>query len=163
MPKEWAGSGVDLHLDLDTSGGRRTGLERALRAAIRTGRLAPGDAVPSTRALSAQLRLSRGTVTAAYDQLTAEGYLTTVPGSGTRVAEIAPTSEGPLGPHDTRRPVHDLLPGRPDLSAFPSQAWLRSTRRVLATAPPEAHALGDPRGRPELREALAAYLGRARG
>ncbi|GAA4227309.1 PLP-dependent aminotransferase family protein [Actinomadura meridiana] len=163
MPKDWAGSGIDLHLDVDTSGGRRTGLERALRAAIRTGRLAPGDTVPSTRALALQLHLARGTVTAAYDQLTAEGYLTTVPGSGTRVAEIAPTADDAPGPAGTGAPVHDLLPGRPDLSAFPSRAWLRSTRRVLETAPPEAHALGDPRGRPELREALAAYLGRARG
>ncbi|MFI0479856.1 PLP-dependent aminotransferase family protein [Actinomadura sp. 9N215] len=164
MPKDWSGSGVDLHLDPDTAGGRRTGLERALRAAIRTGRLAPGDTVPSTRALAAQLRLSRGTVTAAYDQLAAEGYLTTVPGSGTRVAETAqPAPTGPPSPPGTGEPVHDLLPGRPDLSAFPARAWLRSTRRVLAAAPPEAYALGDPRGRPELRAALAGYLGRARG
>lgn len=138
MPKDWAG--VDLHLDLDTSGGRRAGLERALRAAIRTGRLAPGAPVPSTRALAGHLGLSRGTVTAAYDQLTAEGYLTTVPGSGTRVAEAA-TRGSPrppaAGPDEPRAPAHDLLPGRPDLSTFPSSAWLR--------------------------EALAGYLGRARG
>ncbi|WP_067796344.1 MocR-like pyridoxine biosynthesis transcription factor PdxR [Actinomadura formosensis] len=164
MPKDWAG--VDLHLDLDTSGGRRAGLERALRAAIGTGRIAPGAPVPSTRALAGHLGLSRGTVTAAYDQLTAEGYLTAIPGSGTRVAEAAtrgsprpPAAE----PDEPGAPVHDLLPGRPDLSTFPSSAWLRSTRRVLASAPPGAHALGDPRGRPELREALAGYLGRARG
>ncbi|TMR07524.1 PLP-dependent aminotransferase family protein [Actinomadura soli] len=164
MPKDWAGSGIDLHLDPDTSGGRRAGLERALRAAVRSGRLAPGDTVPSTRALAAQLRLSRGTVTAAYDQLAAEGYLTTVPGSGTRVAETArPAPAGPDISPGARAPVHDFLPGRPDLSAFPAQAWLRSTRRVMAAAPPEVYALGDPRGRPELREALAAYLGRARG
>ncbi|RFS84047.1 PLP-dependent aminotransferase family protein [Actinomadura spongiicola] len=163
MPKSWAGSGIDLHLDLDTSGGRRTGLERALRAAIRSGRLAPGDTVPSTRVLAAQLRLSRGTVTAAYDQLTAEGYLTTVPGSGTKVAEITSAPHDAPGARGAAEPVHNLLPGRPDLSAFPTRAWLRSTRRVLGAAPPEAYALGDPRGRPELREALAVYLGRARG
>ncbi|MEU8120905.1 PLP-dependent aminotransferase family protein [Spirillospora sp. NPDC049024] len=167
MRGDWTGS-VDLHLDVDSSGGRRAGLERALREAIRSRRLAPGDVVPSTRALAAELGVARGTVTAAYDQLTAEGYLTAVPGSRTRVA--AGPAAGPAGPGPApaepapaRTPVHDLLPGRPDLSTFPSAAWLRSTRRVLASAPPDAHALGDPRGRPELREALAGYLGRARG
>ncbi|NEA24081.1 GntR family transcriptional regulator, partial [Actinomadura bangladeshensis] len=68
MPKDWSGS-VDLHLDVDTAGGRRAGLEQALRAAIAAGRLAPGAALPSTRALAAELGFSRGTVTAAYDQL----------------------------------------------------------------------------------------------
>ncbi|MCP9977200.1 MocR-like pyridoxine biosynthesis transcription factor PdxR [Actinomadura madurae] len=180
MPKSWSGS-VDLHLDIDASGGRRAGLERALRAAIGTGRLAPGAPLPSTRALAAELGLSRGTVSAAYDQLTAEGHIVAVPGSGTRVADHVRPRSSPAPPGwaglasaeaglpasadrpRTEPPAHDLLPGRPDLSTFPSAAWLRSTRRVLSTAPPEAHALTDPRGRPELREALAGYLGRARG
>ncbi|GAA1815673.1 PLP-dependent aminotransferase family protein [Actinomadura chokoriensis] len=165
MPKDWSGY-VDLQLDVDTAGGRRAGLEHALRTAIAAGRLAPGAAVPSTRALAAELGFSRGTVTAAYDQLIAEGHLVTVPGSGTRVAPTAAPRVPAAGPEVSRspaEPVHDLRPGRSDLGMFPSAAWLRSTRRVLASAPPEAHALGDPRGRPELREALAGYLGRARG
>lgn len=164
MPKDWSGS-VDLHLDVDTAGGRRAGLEQALRAAIAAGRLAPGAALPSTRALAAELGFSRGTVTAAYDQLIAEGHLVAVPGSGTRVAATA-APRAPAGPEVSGipdEPPHDLRPGRPDLGTFPSAAWLRSTRRVLASAPAGAHALGDPRGRPELREALAGYLGRARG
>ncbi|MFB4309941.1 PLP-dependent aminotransferase family protein [Actinomadura sp. GTD37] len=165
MPKHWAGS-VDLHLDVDRAGGRRAGLEHALRAAIASGRLTPGGVLPSTRALAAELGFSRGTVTAAYDQLIAEGHLVTVPGSGTRVAATAAARVPAAGPDDSGipdEPVHDLRPGRPDLDMFPAAAWLRSTRRVLPSAPPEAHALGDPRGRPELREALAGYLGRARG
>ncbi|MFA1537499.1 MocR-like pyridoxine biosynthesis transcription factor PdxR [Actinomadura monticuli] len=164
MPKDWATS-VDLHLDVDPSGGRRAGLERALRAAIATGRLAPGTALPSTRALSAELGFARGTVSAAYDQLAAEGHLIAVPGSGTRVAPaLAPAPAAwPRVPDAPEAPRHDLRPGLPDLSTFPSAAWLRSTRRVLAGAPPDVHALGDPRGRPELRAALSGYLGRARG
>ncbi|MFC5751185.1 PLP-dependent aminotransferase family protein [Actinomadura rugatobispora] len=172
MPKEWAGSGVDLHLDLDVSAGRRAGLERALRSAIRSGRLAPGAALPSTRALAVQLGVARGTVSAAYDQLAAEGYLTSRPGARTRVAQIRRPAAGrpgsaalavPPALDGPDAPRHDLRPGRPDLTAFPAAAWLRSTRRVLTTAPPDAHALADPRGRPELRAALAGYLGRARG
>ncbi|WP_205719569.1 hypothetical protein [Actinomadura geliboluensis] len=50
MPEDWSSS-VDLHLAVDAAGGRRAGLERALRAAIAAGRLAPGGALPSTRAL----------------------------------------------------------------------------------------------------------------
>lgn len=162
MRRDWSGS-VDLHLDVDSSGGRRAGLERALREAVRSRRLAPGDVVPSTRALAAELGLARGTVSAAYDQLTAEGYLTAVPGGRTRVAAGPAPAPAPAEPASAEAPAHDLLPGRPDLSTFPSTAWLRSTRRVLASAPPDVHALGDPRGRRELREALAGYLGRARG
>ena len=67
MAEDWTSSSVDLHLELGPAGGRRDALERALRDAIRCGRLAPGAVVPSTRALAAQLGVSRGTVTAAYD------------------------------------------------------------------------------------------------
>jgi GntR family transcriptional regulator/MocR family aminotransferase len=49
------------------------------------------------------------------------------------------------------------------VSEFPRAAWVAATRRALANAPTEALRMGDPRGRPELREALAEYLARARG
>ena len=68
MQEEWSGS-LDLHVELDGGGGRRAGLERALRAAIRGGRLQPGERVPSTRALAHDLGLARGTVAEAYSQL----------------------------------------------------------------------------------------------
>jgi len=57
----------------------------------------------------------------------------------------------------------DLRPGHPDLSAFPRAAWLSAARRALNAAPTDAFGYGDPRGRPELRHALAGYLSRARG
>ena len=81
--------GVDLHLELDPASGRRAGLERALREAIRAGRLAPYTRLPSTRSLALELDLARGTVSAAYDQLIAEGYLSARTGSGTVVADLA--------------------------------------------------------------------------
>ena len=49
------------------------------------------------------------------------------------------------------------------MSAFPTAAWLRATRRALSGTPDAAFDYGDPRGHPELRAALADYLGRARG
>jgi GntR family transcriptional regulator/MocR family aminotransferase len=161
-------AGVDLHLDLGLppgAHGRRAELERALRDAVRGGRLAPGSRLPSTRRLAAETGLSRGTVKAAYDQLTAEGYLTARQGSGTVVAgrEDARRPVGPVRPAAAPRPRHDLRPGSPDVTAFPTAAWLRATRRALAAAPSAGYGYGDPRGTAELRTALAGYLGRARG
>ncbi|SEL38822.1 PLP-dependent aminotransferase family protein [Streptacidiphilus jiangxiensis] len=166
MTDEWSTFGVDLHLDL-TAGrvggeGVRAALERSLREAIRDGRLTTGALLPATRVLASELGLSRGTVSAAYDQLVAEGYLIARHGSGTRVAEIArPEPRATRG--TPRPPRHDLRPGTPDVGSFPVAAWLSASRRALGSAPPAAFAYGDSRGRPELRAALADYLGRARG
>ena len=164
VAESWPTSGVDLHLQLALTGGRRAGLEQALRDAVRTGRLAPLARLPPTRKLAAELGLSRGTVRAAYDQLIAEGYLTARQGSGTAVADV-PQDRGdkPHSGHASAAPRHDLRPGNPDVSAFPTAAWLRSARRALNVAQASAFACADPRGRLELRAALAEYLGRARG
>ncbi|MEU4224920.1 PLP-dependent aminotransferase family protein [Nonomuraea sp. NPDC026600] len=164
MLNSWSSSQLDLHIELGATGGRRSGLESALRAAIRQGRLAAGTLLPSTRGLAQELGLSRGTVSAAYDQLVEEGYLTTRPGSGTTVVEVPPCDPVPARPAPAPTiPRHDLRPGLPDVSAFPTRAWLASTRQVLTHARPEVFGAGDPQGRIELRSALADYLGRTRG
>ncbi|GAA2354351.1 GntR family transcriptional regulator [Catellatospora methionotrophica] len=162
MSIEWAIS-IDLHLDLEAAGGRRQALERALREAIRSGRLGPQTRLPSTRALAAGLNLARNTVAAAYEQLTAEGYLSARVGSGTEVAGAPPRPAPAATPAPATAPRFDLRPGSPEVGTFPVDAWLRAVRRALAAAPVSAYDYGDPRGRPELRAALAAYLGRARG
>jgi GntR family transcriptional regulator/MocR family aminotransferase len=69
----------------------RAGLESALRDAVRTGRLAPGVLLPSSRSLAADLGIARNTVADAYGQLVAEGWLTT---SGVR-APGSPTGPPP--------------------------------------------------------------------
>ncbi|MEV6834406.1 PLP-dependent aminotransferase family protein [Streptomyces sp. NPDC051133] len=165
MDDFWSGVGVDLHLEPDSADGRRAGLERALRDAVRDGRLAPGTRLPATRRLATDLGVSRGTAKAAYDQLVAEGYLTARQGSGTRVAALPPSpeTESPRSDARARAPRFDLRPGSPDVGAFPAAAWLRALRRAIASAPSLAYDYGDPRGRIELRTALSGYLGRARG
>ncbi|MGH6654261.1 MAG: aminotransferase class I/II-fold pyridoxal phosphate-dependent enzyme, partial [Actinocrinis sp.] len=164
MSYSWATSGVDLHLDLDPATGRRTGLEYALRDAVQAGRLASGARLPSTRMLAVELGLSRGTVSAAYDQLVAEGYFVARRGSGTEVADLAgrPAEIEPSRPRLVAA-RHNLQAGTPDVSTFPVAAWLRSVRRALNAAPMDVYGYGDPRGRIELRSALADYLGRTRG
>ncbi|MET9389277.1 PLP-dependent aminotransferase family protein [Streptomyces sp. NPDC006624] len=166
--------GSDLHLELSGPGGRRAALIRALREAVRSGRLAPGTRLPPYRSLAADLGFARNTVADAYAELVAEGWLTARQGSGTRVATGVPSlasgrgdSAGPrvpkAAPARARGPRHDLRQGTPDASAFPRTAWLASYRRALQRAPHEVFGPGDPAGRIELREALAEYLARARG
>ncbi|MEU4652911.1 PLP-dependent aminotransferase family protein [Streptomyces sp. NPDC023723] len=165
MTESWANLGIDLHVE-PTGPGLRRGLTDALREAVRTGRLTPGTRLPSSRTLAADLGIARNTVADAYADLVAEGWLTARQGSGTRVAD-RPVAAPPAGPAPRgripARPVHDLRPGTPDLASFPRAEWLRAARRALLTAPHEAFGYGDPRGRPELRQALAGYLSRARG
>ncbi|MFC4492722.1 PLP-dependent aminotransferase family protein [Streptomyces ovatisporus] len=169
-----SGTGADLHLDLSGTGTRRAALTRALRDAICSGRLAPGTRLPPSRTLAADLGLARNTVASGYAELVAEGWLTARQGSGTHVAQRSePVRAGPRitvpppggagGPRAVDRVDHDLGTGKPDASSFPRQAWLTSARRALAGAPAEAFGFGDPRGRPELRRALAGYLARVRG
>jgi GntR family transcriptional regulator/MocR family aminotransferase len=165
MAQEW--SSLDLHLPLDRGQGLRSGLENALREAVREGRLAPGTRLPSSRALARELGMARGTVSQAYEQLVAEGFLSSMPRSGIVVAEQpgAPVSEDlrPFGPAIPPAKGMDLRPGLPDLSMFPRTEWLAATRHALQTMPNDDFGYGDPTGHPELREALADYLGRARG
>src|SRR5687768_12894254 len=102
----------ELLLPAATAGGRGRAVEAALRTAIREGQLAPGLRLPSSRDLATQLGVARGTVTAAYGQLTAEGYLTTRRGSGTSVATTLGGPVAPPAPADATRPWRfDLRPG----------------------------------------------------
>jgi GntR family transcriptional regulator/MocR family aminotransferase len=121
--------------------------------------------LPSSRSLAQDLGVARNTVAEAYGQLVAEGWLTARRGSGNRVAERAVPARA-VSPQPAPTPGRlrfDLRPGSPDLAAFPRTTWLSAARRALATAPSGALGYGDPRGRPELRNALAEHLGRVRG
>ncbi|MER6608543.1 PLP-dependent aminotransferase family protein [Streptomyces sp. NPDC000927] len=167
MKDSWATFGADLHLETKGSTGLRAGLMDALREAVRTGRLTPGTKLPSSRSLAADLGIARNTIADAYAELVAEGWLTARRGSGTRVARRAEprrtaTRAVPSRPVSSR-PARNLMPGSPDVSSFPRAEWLKASRRALTAAPNDAFGYGDPRGRVELRTALASYLARARG
>lgn len=66
-------------------GSKHLALYRALRDAIATGALPPGDRLPSSRQLAAAYGVSRGSVSLAYDMLSAEGYVRAGVGKGTFV------------------------------------------------------------------------------
>ena len=107
MAIEWSGLGPELllRLDRERSEPLRSQLEAGLREAIRSGRLQGGERLPSSRELARELSVSRGLVQECYNQLLAEGYLTSRTGSATRVAPGAggqpasvPSSPSPLSP-----------------------------------------------------------------
>ncbi|MEU5218542.1 PLP-dependent aminotransferase family protein [Streptomyces sp. NPDC020807] len=146
---------------------RRRGpaLQEALREAVRSGRLTAGTRLPSSRELAADLGVSRGLVTETYEQLTAEGYLRSDRGSGTWVSGAARSAARGARDHAPRAAgfLVDFSPGTPDLSLFPRAAWGAAQRSVLARLPHPSLGYPDPRGLPELREALAGMLARRRG
>src|SRR4051794_8390310 len=157
----------ELLIEVERANGAplRAQIERELRDAVRSGRLHPGSALPSTRSLARRLRVSRGVVVEAYAQLAAEGYLSTRQGAPTRVAAVPSARAHPADakPAAAPAPRYDLRPSVPDLAAFPRRAWLAAERRALSALPHAALDYPDMRGARELRSAIAAYLGRARG
>jgi GntR family transcriptional regulator / MocR family aminotransferase len=163
---QWAGLGPELllRLERDAPEPLRVQLERELREAIRAGRLAAGERLPSSRALALELGVSRGLVLESYSQLQAEGYLTSRGGSATRVADAAQEPSPPERPvPQARQFAVEFRPGTPDLTSFPRRDWAWATREVLRGAPADAFGYPEIRGSRQLREVLAAYLRRVRG
>lgn len=135
-----------------------------MRENIRSGRLPAGTSLPSTRGLARELGVSRGVVTEAYGQLTAEGYLQTRQGAKVRVTSAVRVPAPRTGARSLLESFdYHFHPGLPDLAGFPREAWLRSLRAAWRESTLDAVGYGDPRGVPALREALADYLGRVRG
>jgi GntR family transcriptional regulator/MocR family aminotransferase len=159
---------AEILVTVDRSAGRLVEqLVVGLRDGIRAGRIAGGTALPPSRQLAAELRLSRGIVVEAYEQLVAEGYLLSRTGAGTWVApgHAAAVAAGHGTPHPdppARDPEFDLTPGRPDLAAFPRTAWVSAQRHVLSELPNTGLGYGDPGGVLRFREEIAGYLRRVR-
>ena len=169
MRKDRSTSGAAL-IELSGSGPAHRRLAEAIRAAIRDGRLRPGEALPASRNLSADLGISRWVVTEAYQQLTAEGFLTARAGSATRIADAAttatpaPSSEKDLEGDEVLPPgAVDLRPGLPDVAAFPRAAWTRAYALTVRTLTPDQWRYPDPHGVPALRSTVADYVRRVRG
>jgi GntR family transcriptional regulator/MocR family aminotransferase len=160
------------------------------RGAILAGQLRPGQRVPSTRNLAAELKLSRIPVSTAYEQLYAEGYLETFVGAGTCVARSIPDEalkpaigeirERQVSKSNALRKVsrrvalmrvpaqtwsNKLVAFRvslPALEHFPNQVWSKLVNRHSRKPTRQLMAYGDAKGYAPLREAIAEYLGAAR-
>jgi GntR family transcriptional regulator/MocR family aminotransferase len=160
------------------------------RHGILTGRFRRAEQVPSTRELCAALEVSRSTVTQAYDQLIAEGYLESTQGSGTFVCRELP--DDLVQPRRTHAPQAEKTPAirlsrygaglnddfsyppapagfirftqwRPDLALFPLSIWRKLVMRRLRSAAPELFDYADQcAGYEPLRNEIAAYVSRSR-
>src|SRR5258708_25694760 len=124
MAIQRSGLGPELPLQLDRGRGQplRSQLEAGLRGAIRSGRLQGGERLPSSRELARELGVSRGLVQECYNQLLAEGYLTSQVGSATRVAAGArpPPAGSSPGLVPPARPIARFPAGVPDLPSLPA-------------------------------------------
>jgi GntR family transcriptional regulator/MocR family aminotransferase len=160
------------------------------RDGILTGRFGPGTRVPASRELAALLRVARSTVTAAYEQLIAEGYLQAEHGSGTFVSRELP--DRPLTARPSRAPAAppairlsslgarlaatpvvtpgltppgtiDLSRHSPDLDGFPIRVWRRLVgRHVRGVTTAAWDAADGGAGYEPLRQQIASYLRRTR-
>jgi GntR family transcriptional regulator/MocR family aminotransferase len=146
---------------------------RAVRDAIETGRLGSGARLPSWRDLAAQLGVSRGTVRVAYERLINEQFVVGLGAAGTHVANRpSPSSTPKWSPEAPPLPelFHDFgtaplafQMGVPSQDAFPFKLWSRVLSREARRAAAAPVSYPDPRGEPDLRTEVAAYLGIARG
>ena len=147
-------------------------LYRCIRDDILAGRLAPGEKLPSKRALAWNLGLSTITVEGAYDQLTAEGYCYALPKRGFFVTETLIERQTPCVPQPLKTPKPEPKPWkwRVDFTAnavraedFPFTIWTRLLRQVVSDASGDLMKRSPSGGVFELREAIAEHLRSFRG
>lgn len=179
--------GIDMPtLQIDRAIPLQQQIHRQLSEWICMGRLAPGSALCSSRALAQELGISRNTVVLAFEQLRAEGFIQGRPGKGFFVSEHL--QDTPKAVHFERSvgkpaPLPGLsqrsrsvqrfarsarqysslpfAPGIPDLDAFPHKIWTSLVRRHSGRR--RLMGYDGEQGLLELRQALAHYLGASRG
>jgi len=164
-------------------------IAEALRAAIQAGQAKPGERLPSTRVLAETLGVHRHTVTAAMDELVAEGWLESGERRAHRVAQVLPSeffkpkggakktalferkfkwrvarqsTTTLCGLIDTRSYNYVFQGGQPDLRQFPYDEFRACVAEALRKQPISLGGYSDPAGHPEFIERLEEYLRRVR-
>lgn len=168
-------------------------LVHLFRQAISTNVLLPGDRLPSTKDLMAELAISRNTAAYVYEQLNAEGYVYSRVGSGTFVAKVTPAmvhkalSTSPHVSTPSNLPANFSLklsdaclevlksagaskhqwgaftPGVPDVKAFQKAAYAKIINRLWRHAKPEHLTYATTGSSEKLQQALCDYLRIGRG
>jgi GntR family transcriptional regulator/MocR family aminotransferase len=174
---------MELHISLVGRKNLSGEIYRQLRRAIVERQLRPGDPLPPSRELARQLTVSRTTVTAVYDRLAGEGFVTSRVGAGTVVSEhLASARSRPknkrIGDALRARPIWDAIrlptvlaqpphfdfrSGLPDAALFPHDAWRRLMARQLRSEARGPIVYDTPAGDRRLREAIARHIGISRG
>ena len=166
-------------------------LAKGIADDIQCGRLKPGDALPGSRELAQRLGVNRNTIVAGYDELAAEGLISTRIGGGTFVMQMpassrssrASRSVAPIASSPTPSPTYSLAPlrhtfapravpvpgalmmsiGGPDARLFPARALARAFRRAIEWRGRAQLGFSGPAGNERLRAALATMLSHSRG
>lgn len=183
---------LDLRFDKNSAETLQGQAFEQIRNLILNGRLRPGMFLPPTRQLAEQLKISRNTISLAYDRLAAEGYIESRGRAGTFVSRALPdeslsaVADGPgsiaapklelpspllcfsghppgLTRPDVANPIIDFWVGRSDPETFPLETWRRLLLRKMSIAGSNLTEYGDPAGLSDLRIAIASHLGRTRG
>jgi GntR family transcriptional regulator / MocR family aminotransferase len=147
-------------------------IRKGITTAIENGVLAPGARLPSWLDLAAQLGVARGTVRTAYERLSAAQLIVASRATGTRVADRLPLTVRPERPPDpgsfmelyqelTAGPAIFQM-GVPAQETFPAKLFARIRAHAVRTESTARAMYPDPRGEPELRREIAAYLAIAR-
>ena len=160
-----------------------------IRVLILNGKLRPGMLLPSSRALSEKLAISRNTVILGYDRLAEEGYLESRGTSGTFVSSLLPDdlmvitgaqpersiarpvepeavlcfAGSPGGDGASGRPEIDFWVGRSAAESFPVRTWRKLLNQILTSRELHISDYSDPAGLLELRQAISEHLARSRG
>jgi GntR family transcriptional regulator/MocR family aminotransferase len=163
-------------------------IAEGLRSAIQKGMVQPGERLPSTRILAASLGVHRHTLSAAMDELVAEGWLEAGERRAHRVAGVLPSEffkpkgsakSSPFSrgikwrfardagkpfcaPEDYSRFRYVFQSGLPDLRLFPYDELRACLAESLRRSPDACGAYGDPAGHPGFIERFEEYLRRVR-
>ncbi|TXD63130.1 PLP-dependent aminotransferase family protein [Ralstonia sp. TCR112] len=163
---------ISIGLDRTTRVSLSMQIYGSIRDAIESGQLTAGARLPSWSDLATQLGVSRGTVRAAYERLIDEQFAVGLGAAGTRVAARpvqAPSKWSPEAPplpnlfNDFNTAPLVFQMGVPAQDAFPFKLWSRIQARAARRAAAAPVAYPDPRGDPDLRQEIAAYLAVSRG
>ena len=160
-----------------------------VRELILSGVLKGGAALPPSRQLAQRYRISRNTVSLAYDRLITEGYASSRGTAGVFVCEVLPEEtllvsgvlqkRPPEAPQEQEaepvlcfagspgggndRPAIDFWVGRSDPALFPLKTWRSIINKRLSSGTAHLTDYSDPAGLPELRETISNHLAQARG
>lgn len=148
---------------------RQSAIFHGVRERIIEGLWPKGGKLPSTRKFASDLGVSRNTVILAYEQLVAEGYITSVKGSGYYVSVDLPEhylAQVPSQPREPYAPTVEpninkaFAPGVPDLSLFPYAKWQRLLQRHVSRDVIAGNR--SVQGDSNLRHAISDYLSSSR-
>ena len=141
-----------------------------IKEEIQNGRIGYGEKLPSTRALSRHLEVSRSTVALAYEQLLSEGFIESSPCRGFFAAQIGelyhlePAQAAKEKEQTAEKKYrYDFTPNGVDLGSFPYNTWRKLSKDILMDDRTELFRSGDSQGEYGFRNAVCNYLYQARG